>query len=279
MHQLCLMYCPDGAHTAARVVSGSTGCTTGVRAARSASRALGSDGRARRERLPRPGAGDAARPAAEPGLLPPAVAPRRRARHRHPQLRRSAGQLLPPRSRSLRPCAGRQRHGAPSGAAAESPAVRPCLSAGEGPAAVRPVRLHRQQRPLAGGRSPSRAPLGRRGPGDERGEPTQGAPAPRRRPRAARPLRRRRVRPATPAPGRRRRRVVRSRRSPCATRRARSARTSPAPPDGCTGASRTPRRPTPRATRPSSAPRTRSTRASGTCFPSSPRHRHREGEP
>ena len=267
---------PLDAHTAARAEPGSSHRTAAVRAAGGASRALAAHGRARRERLPRPGAGDAARAAAEPGLLPPAVAPRRRARHRHPQLRRPAGQLLPPRPRSLRPRAGRQRHRAPPGPAAEPPAVRsslpqgrggPCRSCSSAPATAL---AHRWPRPSSRSARPVRS--GRRA----RAADPRSACTPT--PSACCATASTSTCPAsdpgtwTTSPTSR---SISS--SPCATRRARSARTSPAPPDGCTGASRTPRRPTPRATRPSSAPRTTSTRASGTCCPSSPRHRTTRG--
>ena len=110
--------------------------------------ALAAAGRARRQRLPGSRAGGTGRPAAEPGLLPPAAAARRRTGHRHAQQLRRPRQLLPPGSGPLRGCADRQRGRAAPGAAPARDTADPAGRTAAVPAHRRAVRVHRQQRPL-----------------------------------------------------------------------------------------------------------------------------------
>ena len=135
------------------------------------------------------------------------------------------------------------------------------------------VRVHRQQRPLADRRGAAAPPHRRPRRGGQRRQPAQARAAPQRRAGAARRVRHRHRRPAPPAPGHRRRPPVRPRDHPVrqgprglpGVRRPPAARPLEHPRPG-----RRRRRRRTTATRPSSAPRPRSTPASGTCCPSSP---------
>ena len=97
------------------------GRSAGVRAPGVASGALAAAARAGAERSGRAGAREAGRRAAEPGVVPPAPAPRRRAGDGASQLRRRARQLLHHRPRRL-PRRAADRRG---GAASRAP-PRPC---------------------------------------------------------------------------------------------------------------------------------------------------------
>ena len=161
------------------VPSGQLADAAGVRPAGRPPAALAAADRARRQRLPGPRAGDAGRPAAEPGLLPPAAAARRWAGHRHAQQLRRPGQLLPPGSGPLRGCAGRdRRRAAPGAARGRRTTGRPARSTSRPRRIGRAVRVHGQQRPLTDRRGTAAPPHRRPRDRDQRRQPTRTPPAP-----------------------------------------------------------------------------------------------------
>src|SRR6266511_2859866 len=121
--------------------------------------------RAGSQRPPGPRADRAPRPAPEPRLLPPRPAPSGRAGADAPQRGRPARRLLQPRPGPLWRAADRDRRGAPPGPATRPTGARRGRSRAALPARPGAVPVHREQRPLADGRSADQAP----GPGHRGG--------------------------------------------------------------------------------------------------------------